>query len=225
MQDLIGELRRVRLFTSASDATLSVLAEHTVVRRLDRGQILFRAGDPVKDLYVVRAGKLRVYVSSPRGDELVLAIRVPGQALDALSVIDGQSRSASSQALEPVGLFAIPASCVRSQLWSDRGALLAAAVEIAAGMRQLTDTVSDLVFLDLPRRLAKFLLSNAVDNRGGSLAVTLPGNQSGVAAQLGVTRQSLNRALAGLGRRGWIDVHGAHVQVRDAAALRRFAIS
>ena len=42
---------------------------------------------------------------------------------------------------------------------------------------------------------------------------------------MGLTRQSLNKALTGLAHRGWIDVAGRDVVLRDVAALARFAAS
>ena len=81
------------------------------------------------------------------------------------------------------------------------------------------------MFLDLPRRLAKLLLTGAVDRGLGIVTVELGMSQSGVAARLGVTRQSLNRALVGLTKRGWVSVDGTVVQLLDSAALQRFADS
>jgi hypothetical protein len=69
------------------------------------------------------------------------------------------------------------------------------------------------------------LLASAVPSADGGATSTLSMNQSGVAAQLGVTRQSFNRALAGFARRGWIESDGAEVHILDVAALRRYADS
>ena len=55
--------------------------------------------------------------------------------------------------------------------------------------------------------------------------VSPSGSQSVLAAQLGVTRQSLHKALTGLAKRGWIEVAGRDVVLRDVAALARFVAS
>jgi CRP-like cAMP-binding protein len=78
------------------------------------------------------------------------------------------------------------------------------------------------VLLDLPRRLGKLLLDEAVD-QGGVLATTFASSQSDVAGMLGVTRQSLNRSLAALARRGWVrPVDGTRIELLDPDGLRRF---
>jgi CRP-like cAMP-binding protein len=90
-------------------------------------------------------------------------------------------------------------------------------------MRRLTATSADLVHLDLPRRLAKLLLSEAHTAPDGTMSVELGMSQAGVAARLGVTRQSLNRAVMRLTDRSWIKTDGAHVVITDLAALTRYA--
>jgi CRP-like cAMP-binding protein len=91
---------------------------------------------------------------------------------------------------------------------------------IAATLRRLTEEASDLVFLDLPRRVAKVLLNQARSD-DGAIRVTL--RQEELAHQVGGTRQSVNAALRGFQRRGWIEVRDRTVTVTDATALGRFA--
>lgn len=99
---------------------------------------------------------------------------------------------------------------------------MAAAAELAATVRRLTGSASDLVFLDLPRRLAKLLLTEAVPGPDGTLRVEVGMSQTGLAARLGVTRQTLNRALAALVRHGWVEQLEGRYVLRDPDALTRF---
>jgi len=210
-------LRSVALFAGADDQELSRLASTAFPRRLARGQVLFVEGERSEHLYVVDRGRVKVLVSSARGDELVLSVLGPGDCLGELSVLDGADRSATAVALDDVALWCVPAEAVRTLLGRSPAVALAVAEELAGRVRRLTGAAADLVFLDLPRRLAKLLVG--VDGPGVADL-----NQSELAAQLGVTRQSLNRALQRLQDRGWVAVdHGVHVV--DAAALGKFADS
>ena len=110
-------------------------------------------------------------------------------------------------------------------LESDPRAALATACELAAQVRRLTGTIGDLLFLDLPRRLAKLLLPRSTTRADGSTVSDLGASQSTVAAQLGVSRQSVNKALSGFARRAWIEFDGKVVVVRDPAALQRYVES
>jgi CRP-like cAMP-binding protein len=223
VEDLAGELAQLYLFADLSPHALGSLARAARLRTLRRGQILFTADDPSDFLYVIRSGRVRVVVRSPRGDELVLNVLGPGDSLGELSMLDGQPRSAGAEAVDDCELIALPAREVRALLDSDPAALRAVALALAAAMRRLSGTAADLVFLDLPRRLAKLILADAKPRRDGTAHATLAMSQSGVAAQLGVTRQSLNRALAALTHRGWITVDGQRVVIHDLDALIRYA--
>ena len=149
----------------------------------------------------------------------------PGATIGELSVVDERPRSASVDATEPSVLVAVPSEVVR-RCSVEPDSVWHVAQQLAAKVRQLTDTTADLVLLDLPRRLGKLILEQAVDAGGGRLTTTFVTSQSGVAAMLGVTRQSLNRALAALVRRGWVRAaDGGRLEIVDAAALRRFIAS
>jgi CRP/FNR family cyclic AMP-dependent transcriptional regulator len=223
--DFVDELAQVSLFAGLNRAELTALAQHAFVRRLARGQVLFNEGEPSDHLFLVRSGRLRVFVASARGEELVLSVPGPGETLGELSVLDRQPRSATVDALEPAELIAVAGDEARALLETNPQALHTVAVALAAGMRRLSGTAADLVFLDLPRRLAKLLLAESVSRADGALVSQLAMTQTGVAARLGVTRQSLNRALSALAHRGWITVEGTTVRLDDADALAKFAES
>lgn len=225
MQQIADELEQISLFAGLDPTEIAALAQHAFARRLGRGQILFTAGEPSDHLFLVRSGRLRVLVTSAQGEELVLSVIGPGEALGELSVIDRQPRSATVEALEPAELIALAGDDVRVLLDANPVALRAVALALAAGMRRLSTTAADLVFLDLPRRLAKLLLTESRSRADGTIESRLAMNQTGVAARLGVTRQSLNRALSALSHRGWITIEGTTVRLDDSAALARFADS
>jgi CRP-like cAMP-binding protein len=225
VDDVVAELRRTALFADADPAQLRPLATRAFLRRFAVGQVLFTEGEPSDHLYVVRSGRVRILVRSVHGEDMTLSVSGPGDAIGELSMIDGQPRSASAEAISSAELVALPAEDVRAALRADPVLLMAAAAELAATVRRLTGGTADLVFLDLPRRLAKLLLAEAREEPAGGVRVDPGMSQSGLADRLGVTRQSLNRALGGLVRHGWISTESGGYVLHDPAALRRFADS
>lgn len=213
-------LALVPMFAAVDAADLRRLAAESFPRQLARGQALFREGERSEHLHVVGRGRVKVLVSSPQGDELVLAVLHPGDAFGELSVLDGTARSAGAVAVDEVMLWCVPAEQVRALLQRSPAAALGLAEELAATVRRLTGAAADLVFLDLPHRLAKLLLA---DDAAGTRTAAL--TQTDIAAQLGVTRQSLNRALQRLQERGWIEVTRTGIVVLDPLALTGFAQS
>jgi len=218
--DVTGVLRQTSLFRSLPPQDLQAVIAASRLRVFRRGQIVFTAGDPGDTLVVVITGLVKVAVRSADGGELTLTIIQPGGVLGELSIADGGPRSADAETLEECQLLLIPRETIQDISARVPAAAQALLSSIAATLRRLTDEASDLVFLDLPRRVAKALLSHA-KGEDGVIRVTL--RQEELAHQVGGTRQSVNAALRGFERRGWIQVQDRAITVRQAAALGRFA--
>ncbi len=218
--DMIGILRRTDLLRSVPAQDLKAVAAASRLRTFRRGQIVFTRGDPGDTLIVVISGHVKVVVRSADGGELTLTIIPPGGVLGELSIADGGPRSADAETLEACQLLLVPRETIQDICARVPSAAQALTTSIAAILRRLTEEASDLVFLDLPRRVAKVLLSQA---RGDDSVIRLHLRQEELAHQVGGTRQSVNAALRGFERRGWIEVHDRAVTVTQAAALGRFA--
>lgn len=218
--DVMGVLRRTDLLRAVPPVDLEAVVAASRVRTFRRGQVVFTTGDPGDTLIVVIFGRLKVVVRSADGSELTLTIVGPGGMVGELSVADGGPRSADAETLEECRLLLIPGETVRDICARVPAAAQALMSSIAAILRRLTEAASDLVFLDLPRRVAKVLLNQP---RGDDGMIRLKLSQEELAHQVGSTRQSVNAALRGFERRGWIDVHDRAVTVKQAAALGRFA--
>jgi CRP/FNR family transcriptional regulator, cyclic AMP receptor protein len=218
--DVTGLLRETDLFRSVSAGDLVAVAAASRLRTFRRGQVVFTAGDPSDTLIVVISGRVKVAVRSADGGELTLTIIQPGGVLGELSVADGGPRSADAETLEECRLLFVPRDTIQGICARVPSVAQALTHSIAATLRRLTEATSDLVFLDLPRRLAKVLLSLP---RGDDGVIRPKMNQEELAHQVGGTRQSVNAALRGFERRGWIEVHDRAMTVKQAAALSRFA--
>ena len=218
--DVISILRQTDLLRTLPAQDLEAVAGASRLRAFGRGQIVFTRGDPGDSLIVVISGRVKVVVRSADGGELTLTIIGPGGTFGELSIADGGSRSADGETLERCQLLFIPRELIQDICARVPAAAQALTTSIAATLRRLTEAAADLVFLDLPRRVAKVLLSQP---RSASGVVRLDLTQEELAHQVGSTRQSVNAALGGFERRGWIEVRGRVVTVMQAAALARFA--
>ena len=218
--DLVAILRGTELLASVPDADLEALAAASRVRKCRRGQVVFTAGDPGDTVMVILSGRVKVVVRSADGGELTLTVIGPGALFGEVGVADGGPRSADAEALEESRLLLIPREVILDLCGRVPSVAQALLKSIAALLRRLTEAASDLVFLDLPRRVAKALLSQARRPDG----VIWPAvSQEELAHQAGGSRQSVNTALRGFERRGWIQVSGRTITVTDEVALNRFA--
>jgi CRP/FNR family transcriptional regulator, cyclic AMP receptor protein len=217
--DLVAVLRQTSLLGSVPDAELTALAGASRVRTLRRGQVVCSAGDPGDTLIVVMSGRLQVVTRSADGAELTLTMLGPGATLGDVSIADGGPRSADVETLADSQLLFVPRERVQDVCARVPAAALAVAASVAATVRRLTDATADLVFLDLPRRIAKVLLSQPRDAAG---VISPQLTQEQFARLAAGTRQSVNAALRGFEKRGWITVNGRDLTVRQPEMLARF---
>jgi CRP/FNR family transcriptional regulator, cyclic AMP receptor protein len=218
--ELAHILHATDLFGSVPAEELEAVTAASRLRVFRRGQVVCTAGQPGDTVIVVVSGRLKVVVRSADGGELTLTVVQPGGVFGELAAVDGGPRSADAETLEESRLLLIPREVVQDICTRVPAVSLAVAKSLAATLRRLTEGASDLVFLDLPRRVAKVLLSQP---RGEDGVIRLKMSQEQLAHQAAGTRQSVNAALRGFERRGWIETHDRAVTVKQAAALSRFA--
>jgi len=221
-----GLLRRTRLFAELSEPTLRVLAERSVERPYPRHSRLFHQGDPSTGLFVLVSGLVKVVVTSEDGEEMVLVTLGPGEALGELSIVDGGLRSASAEALEPTVALLITREVLLDLATRDRDLTEALLQALGGLLRRLTEQAADLVFLDLPGRVAKLLAGLAAERGSATpdgIELDAALTQTDLAGMVGASRQSVNQILQGFARRGYLQVRGRRIVIHRLDLLRRRA--
>lgn len=218
-------VRDLPLLARLPDQDLKAFAARGRVRRFNTGVTLFHEGDPGDAIYVVVDGRLRMSRISNSGVEATLALIGPGDCTGELALFDGRPRSATATAMQPTRVFVVSREDFVNWVRERPAAALALLETLSLRIRRTNEIVTDLVFLDLPHRLAKHLLSLAAahsetsNNRRPRLQVT----QGELASMLGVSRESVNKQLNQFARDGWITLSRGAVTIDDAEALRTFA--
>lgn len=212
-------LRTVSFLARASDDGLARLAGHSIVRHFERGSFLFRSGEPAERIYVIQRGRVAAMVSSPDGAKLTFHLAEAGECAGFSALLDPLGHQASAHALSQVEAVVIPAADCLELISAEPRVALDYARELTSVIRILNESIADLVFLDLERRLARTL----VEAPSRDDIVWLPVSQGELAARLGSARQSLNQALARLAHRGFVRIESPQrIRITDRAALAAF---
>jgi CRP-like cAMP-binding protein len=210
-------LAGVALFEGLADDALRVVADSGTSRHLERGDLLFRQGEPADELFVVVSGRIAIATRSIDGRESMVALMEAGDLFGELSFFDGRGRSTDARALEPSEVLAFPFAPLRAALDAQPDALWHV-VELLAGRLRTTDeALADSVFLDVPGRTAKRLLELA----GDADEFQLPLTQEELAGLVGASRERVNKAIAQFIRLGWIDQQERRYKIRDREQLSR----
>jgi CRP/FNR family cyclic AMP-dependent transcriptional regulator len=219
-------LRQAPLFSGLDDEAAAALEASMAPASLRRGEILFNEGDDGNQLYVVIDGKIKLGRTSPDGRENLLAILGPGQMFGELSFFDPGPRSATATAVTDVELKSLGHEALSPVLVAHPDVAHALLNQLAGRLRRTNEVVGDLVFSDVPGRVAKALLDLA--SRFGRRAddgvhVNHDLTQEELAQLVGASRETVNKALADFASRGWLRLEPRSVVILDLERLQRRA--
>jgi len=202
------------------------LGAEVIIRPLAaRGRHLFTMGEEEDGVYVVRAGTLKSYIISSRGDEQVIGFHVPGEMI-GLDAFENGKHVCGAVALQPCNICKIPITLLQE--------ICQAAPEMFLEMRRLIgaeifenhQTMLILTKHKAVARLAGFMLNwirRCNRDRMSSDPVELPMSRTDIANYIGLTAESLSRAFRKLQQEGIISVSGAAVTVTAVNRLQEIA--
>lgn len=187
------------------------------------GELIYMQQDSADILYLIRKGRVRVYLSTESGEEVTLEIVEKGRIFGESSFVQDACRPTTVSAVTDTELVA----CRLSEL----GPALCGSWELTSALLQMMsdtcDYLSRLVkrayLYDRRERLAAFLLEQtAVDNPDkGIVDGALPYTHEDLALVVGLSRVTVTRVLGEFHRQGWVECGYRKIRVRDREGLRQ----
>jgi CRP-like cAMP-binding protein len=191
-----------------------------------KGEIVFNEGEPGDSLYIVLSGKLKVGRRAGDGRQNLIAVMGPSDMVGELSLFDPGPRTATATAVVDTRLARLRKQALRPWL-TNRPEIAEQLLRVLARrLRRTNDALADLIFTDVPGRVAKNLLQMAGrfgTRDGGVLRVTHDLTQEELAQLVGASRETVNKALADFASRGWLRLDGKSVIILDPERLARRA--
>ncbi|WIM95551.1 Crp/Fnr family transcriptional regulator [Actinoplanes oblitus] len=205
---------------SWSTADWTALVECGVRRSFRPGQHLLRQGEEGSWVAALLHGRVRVTYAAAPGQEILLAVRGPGDLLGEFGYGDREPRSASALALEP---------CVASLVTDQRFTAWLTTRRIRAHLdryvlaktREAADLAWRLTRCRPAQRLAALVLTIVAADGARSGPATVPMSQAELAEAIGVARSSVTPILADWKARGLVAIERSHMTVLSLDALRR----
>jgi CRP/FNR family cyclic AMP-dependent transcriptional regulator len=198
---------------------LEALSAHGNARPFRANTVLIHEGDVGDSLYIVLAGRLRVYASSEEGRDVVLSEHGPGEYVGELS-LDGRARSASVKTLEASTCCVVQGVDLRGFLAEHPDFALHLSQKLTRMVRRLTEQVKSLALQDVYGRMVRVLMELS-DEAGGERVVREKLTQQDIAERVGSSREMVNRVLKDLTTGGYVAVRdGRYVILRKLPAAR-----
>ena len=219
-------LANVALFSDFSVKQLEAVSLVARGKTLQRREELFHKGDHGGEVYVVASGKLKALTTSAEGDDVVFSILGPGEVFGEVALLGVTPRTATVSAIEDCQLFAIDRRDFMSFLRTNPEVSVKLLSVLAMRLKRVSELVEDTLFLNLPLRLAKKLLSLSRaygEEVADGIRIDLKLSQEEWGDLVGTTRESINKQLRKWTEAGIVRIDDGYLVILNPVELEKLA--
>ena len=185
------------------------------------GTVLFREGEPGREMYVVQQGRVRI--SKRVGEvEKILSSLGPGEFLGEMAILNGKPRSATATCADASKLLVIDAKTFEAMIRSNAEIAIRMIKKLADRLQEANEQIENLLLSDASARVVHFLAGAAEKGAvtpGGKKIEMAPRELAG---RVGVKPEQADEALMKLLKAKLVSVHPDGFVVPDGAKLRHF---
>lgn len=193
-----------------------------------RGEEIFSEGDMPHHIFILRGGRVKLFVSSREGKTVILRIAESGQVLGLSATLMGSEYEASAEALEPCKIFAVP---VRDFMRFVEKCPEAALEATRCVLKEYQMVFNGICRLALPTtvagRLANLLLDWLKRRSNAGQAkhrFTMALTHEEIASMTATSRETVTRVFNQFEREKLISIKGASLTVLQPEALEQLAV-
>lgn len=218
-----SNLRDAPLFSALDEQSALALRDSMKHLTLKKGDVLFQEDDLGNQLYLITEGKIKLSHTSSDGRESLFTVLGPGDMFGELSVFDPGPRTSTAIAVTDAEVLGLAQDVL--QPWLNQRPEVAQSLlqALANRLRRTSETMADLVFADVPGRVAKVLIQlNDKFGVDATIGREVPHDltQEEIAQLVGASRETVNKALADFVTRGWIRLETRAVHILDLERLQ-----
>ncbi|GAB4574272.1 MAG: Crp/Fnr family transcriptional regulator [Anaerolineae bacterium] len=219
-ESLVKRLREHRFFQTLSDDHLRGLAAVATCYRFAPGELILLDGEPSAGLWIINRGQVKVFKTSPEGEEHILHLLGAGDAFNDIAALDGGPNPASAAALSAVTACNLSHAALVDAIQRDPTLALTLIRFLSERTRSLVAQVEALALHSARTRVARFLLKQLENPTLSAPAIT----RATIAAHLGIKPETLSRALASLEHLEAIAVRRTEITILQPDLLRVVAL-
>jgi len=218
---IANTLRTCQLFAGLAPPELNAVADIAVLKSLEKGDYLFREGDPSQGFYVVQKGAINVHRVSAAGKEQVIRIFRAGESLAEATLATSSGYPADARAIEPSQVLLVQKSGFLSLLRRQPELALRMLGSMSMHLRDLVGQLEDMTLKDVETRLANWLIKRCpVSDPDRPVTIELKTTKRVLAAELGTVSETFSRTLAKFREQKMVEVKGKNVTILSPHKLR-----
>jgi CRP-like cAMP-binding protein len=214
-------LSRMPLFDAMSPDELAAIAAGTSERHVEKGEVIFRRGDPCLGFHLVIFGQVKLAAVSVSGSEKIIELIGPGHSFGEALMFMEKPYLISATALADTLLLHVTSEAVFEGIEHDPRFARKMLAGLSRRMHGLICDMESYALRSGTQRVIGYLLQDEAATDGQ--LVTLPVSKAVMASRLNLTPEHFSRILSDLGANGMLEVQGRQVKLLAVDALRRHA--
>ncbi|MFH1681549.1 MAG: Crp/Fnr family transcriptional regulator [Candidatus Eisenbacteria bacterium] len=223
---LLCDLRRIGLLAKVDEKLLDRVECEKVIHRFKPRQVVFHEGTPPLAAYCLREGRVKLYRSGKRGEEIVLRVVGPGAAFGYRPLLCDELYAVTAEAIEESEICVLPKQVLLDLLRESPSFAADLLARVARELRLSEDQLLDLTQKSVRQRSAGLLLmfvEGCGEKTDGGIRLSIPVQRKEMAQMVGTTPETFSRTLHDLAERGILSLSRSTIVVTDEAELRRLA--
>lgn len=199
---------------------LEELLEQSTTRRYRRGEAIYREGESVRDVFVLRDGYAKHQKTTSFGKTLIVFVFAPGDLFGYPEAVAERAYEHDTVALTDLEVDLIPAKVLRDRLASDPNLAGLLVGHLAHGLLDADRRMMQQAYLSVRERCAKALLRA---DRVFDGYHPWPMSREELAQWAGTAKETLIRNLTDFRESGLVDGEGNAIEILDRSRLERIA--
>ncbi len=209
-------VERVPIFHELNKEEVHEIAMITTNKKFKKGEMIFFAGDQLKNLYVIHKGKVKISRVSDDGKEQIIRVLGSGDFIGELSLFTQSISKSNAEVIEPTSVCVIEGKKIKEIIYKHPSISIKILEELSERMENAENLIEQLGIRDVEQRVIDMILSLADDNN----RVTLSISKKDLAAHIGTSQETLSRKLSYFQSKGWIKLIGHRkIQIIDKESL------
>lgn len=217
-------LKHIRLFDGISPSEMQEMEKITRMEEVKKRQPLYLPGDPSSNVYLLKKGRVKIANSAPSGKEVTFDILEPGEVFGELEVLEDAPRSTSAETLDDTLICVIPRKDFDQYLAMHPNVTVKLTKLIGLRLRKIQSRVEDLVFRDVPARLAHLLVELSKSDgvkEGNGIRLKAKLTHQEMANLIGCSRETVSSTLGQFRDDGLVRLDGRTITIVDEKGLSR----
>jgi CRP/FNR family transcriptional regulator, dissimilatory nitrate respiration regulator len=226
--DMQNYLSALPMFGNFSKPERENVVRDCQLRRLARGDMVFRAGEECEAFHFIISGQVKLYFASSSGQEKVIEIVGPGQSFAEAMMFLQKPHLYNAQTLADTLMMSIGKRAVLGEIKRDHRFSMHMLTGISHCMHRLLQDVEGYALHSGMQRLIGYLLRNVPEGNTVNksiFTVSLPVSKATIASRLSLTPEYFSRVLHELETERLIEIDKREIRILDARRLANYCVT